>query len=103
MQKENFAHFNRAQKSELLDRIRFCETQTEAARALLAKASAENFDPAFWADALEFAEAEEARARRNFANWQRRDIETARRNFEFERALSPATMRAIERTPEATR
>ena len=101
MKTPNFAQFRGAQKRELLERVRYCEAQTEAARELLEKAEAEGFSLDFWREALEFAEAEEARARRDFAQWQRRDQEAARRSFEFERALTPATTRALEHAPEA--
>ena len=96
MKNSNFAQLRRTQKREFSDRVRYCEAQTEAARELLAKAEAQSFSLDFWREALEFAEAEEAQARRDFAQWQRRDQEAARRDFEFERALSPATTRALE-------
>ena len=101
MKSTNFASLYSAKKRALLERVYYCEAQTEAARALLAKAIADQFEPTFWADALDFAEAEEARARRNLVKWQSRDQDAARRNFEFERALSPATARALESAREA--
>lgn len=72
------------------------QAQTEAARELLAAATERGHGRLdFWRDALEHAEAEEARSRRAFANWQRRDQGAARRAFDFSRALSSRTIARI--------
>jgi len=68
------------------------QAQTEAARELLEAATERGHQTDFWREALEHAEAEEARARRAFANWQRRDHAAARRAFDFSRALPSRTV-----------
>lgn len=65
--------------------------QVEAARELLVAATERGHQTDFWREALEHAEAEETRARRAFTNWQRRDVNAARRAFNFARALCAKT------------
>jgi len=89
----SFAQLESAQRQAHEAAVLRAQAQTEAARELLAAATERGHGRLdFWREALEHAEAEEARARRAFANWQRRDHAAARRAFDFSRALSSRTV-----------
>lgn len=92
-----FAQLEGAQRRAHEAAILRATAQTEAARELLERATANGTDPTFWGDALEFAEAHEASARRAFAKWQQRDRMKAHRAHEFSRALLGATYKQLQK------
>lgn len=87
----SFSLWQTITRRSLEDALLRAEAQTEAALDLLERAQAGGHDPAFWQDALEHAEAEEASARRALSTWKTRDREADRRTFAFARALSEGT------------
>lgn len=85
----SFAQVEAAQRRAHKNAILRAVAQVNAARELLDLATERGVARLdFWTEALEHAEAEEARARRVFAQWERRDRNADRRAFEFRRALS---------------
>ncbi len=71
-----FAQLESAQRQPHEAAVLRAQAQTEAARELLTAATERGHERLdFWREALEHAEAEEARSRRAFTNWQRRDQE----------------------------
>jgi hypothetical protein len=86
----SFAEVETAQRQRLEREVARCAAQTEAARDLLERAEQGGHLTAFWTRALDFAEGEEAVARRALASWKR-DKSGTRRAFFFRRALCAAT------------
>lgn len=86
-----FAQVETAQRQRLESAVERAAAQAETARELLTKAERQGHETGFWARAVEFAEAEEARARRTFAKWQHRDRQASRRAFDFSRDLCAGT------------
>jgi len=88
----SFAQVEAVQRKRHGAAILRAEAQTEAARELLEAAIQR--DPTttdFWTRAVDFADAEEAAARRAFARWQERDRFADWRAFRFRRALENKT------------
>lgn len=91
-----FAQVETAQRQAHEAAIFRAVAQVEAARELLDQATESGHKRLdFWREALEHAEEQEARARRAFAQWQRRDQYAARRAFDFSVALFPKTAQRL--------
>lgn len=97
-----FAQVERTQRLAHEHDIARAAAQSEAARELLAKAQAQGHEPDFWQRAVEFAESEEAEARRRLARFERRNRDAARTAHEFKRALSGAAERHFAKMQKAT-
>jgi hypothetical protein len=91
-----FAESERAERQAHENAILCAQAQTEAAREILGKAIAHGTASELWRNALDFAEATEAAARRAFAKWQQRDRVKAHQTHEFPRLLFQATAKKLE-------
>jgi hypothetical protein len=98
-----FAESERDKRQAHENAILCAQAQTEAAREILEKAIAHGTDPELWRNALDFAEATEAAARRAFAKWQARDRVKAHQTHEFSRLLFQATAKKLEELEDTPR
>lgn len=90
----SFCHLEGDQRRAHVAAVAHAGAQSEAARELLASATERGVERLqFWADALEFAEEEEARAHRELGIWKGRDRGAHRCRFLWARALAHRTAR----------
>lgn len=82
-----FCERERIERENFEARIAHAEKQSEAAFSLLEAAKAAGQSTTREVAILEYAEDLEASARRDFAKWQRRNIEIARQKHEFDALL----------------
>jgi Tfp pilus assembly protein PilF len=97
-----FAESERDERQTHENAILCAQAQTEAAREILEKAIEHGTDSEIWRNALDFAEQNEAEARRDFAKWQQRDRVKAHQTHEFSRLLFKATAQKLEQIETET-